>query len=239
MEEKVFEPVILFEDNHLLVVVKPHNIPVMEDSSKDLDFLTMLKNYIKNRDNKPGNVYLGLVHRLDRPTGGVMVFAKTSKAASRLSTQLKNHELKKNYLAVVLGEMKRPKERITHFLVKDEKTNTVKIATRSEMGAKEAILSYELIAQKQNMSLLDVELETGRSHQIRVQLGLGLGNVLYGDYKYGDKLHGGNLALFSYKLKLVHPISKKILTFVAYPDFEKLPWKLFSQDIVKLIESNK
>jgi len=233
-----FEPIILYEDNHLLVVVKPHNIPVMEDSSGDEDFLTLLKKYIKARDKKQGNVFLGLVHRLDRPTGGVMVFAKTSKCASRLANELKNGEMKKKYLCIALGEFKRPSDTITHFLKKDEKTNTVDIVTRSEQGAKEASLKYNVIEYKDGLSLVEVELITGRSHQIRVQLGKGLGQVLYGDFKYGDKAHGGRLALFAYMLELYHPTTKKHMKFIAMPDIENIPFKLFDKTIENFVNSS-
>ena len=169
---------IIYEDNHLLVVEKPINIPVQEDDSKDLDFLNMLKNYIKKRDNKPGNVYLGLVHRLDRPVGGIMVFAKTSKAASRLSEQVRTRQLKKVYYAVVMGKINE-KGTLKDYLLKDTKKNIVKV----DKKGKEAILNYELIDYKDNLSLVKINLETGRSHQIRVQFS-SRNNPLYGDNKY-------------------------------------------------------
>ena len=131
---------IIYEDNHLLVVEKPINVPVQEDESKDLDFLTMLKEFIKKRDNKPGNVYLGLVHRLDRPVGGIMVFAKTSKCASRLSEQVRNRTLKKTYYAVVEGKVEK-EETLKDYLFKDTKNNIVRV----DKNGKEAILNYNLI----------------------------------------------------------------------------------------------
>ncbi|MFQ6724377.1 MAG: RluA family pseudouridine synthase [Clostridia bacterium] len=230
-----FTPDIVYEDNHLLVVIKPHNIAVQEDESKDDDLLNLLKNYIKVRDNKPGNVYLGLVHRLDRPTGGVMVFAKTSKCASRLSEQLKNHDMQKKYLCVVLGKPTQSKAHLTAYLVKDEKNNIVNIATRSDYGAKEAILDYEVLDNKSNMSLIKVDLRTGRSHQIRVQMSKQNNTTIYGDFKYGDKAHGGNLALWAYMLKFTHPTTKKPMMFTVLPDIEKLPWKVFESTISKLV----
>ena len=230
-----FTPDIVYEDNHLLVVIKPHNIAVQEDESKDKDLLNLLKNYIKIRDNKPGNVYLGLVHRLDRPTGGVMVFAKTSKCASRLTEQLKNKEMKKNYLCVALGKPVQDKARLTCYLLKDEKNNVVNLATRSDYGAKEAILDYEVLDNKSNMSLIKVNLLTGRSHQIRVQMSRQNNTVIYGDFKYGDKTHGGNLALWAYQLQFNHPITKKQMIFKVLPDIEHSPWKLFENVIAKLV----
>lgn len=229
-----FTPDIVYEDNHLLVIIKPHNIAVQEDESKDDDLLNLLKNYIKVRDNKPGNVYLGLVHRLDRPTGGVMVFAKTSKCASRLTEQLKSKDMKKTYLCVVLGKPNQLKARLNCYLVKDAKTNTVNLATKSDYGAKEAILDYEVLDTQANMSLVKVNLLTGRSHQIRVQMSKQCGTVIFGDFKYGDKAHGGNLALWAYQLQFSHPISKKPMIFKVLPDGEKLPWKLFENTVSKL-----
>lgn len=229
-----FTPDIVYEDNHLLVIIKPHNIAVQEDESKDDDLLNLLKQYIKVRDNKPGNVFLGLVHRLDRPTGGVMVFAKTSKCASRLTEQLKNHEMSKNYLCVTLGKPLQDSARLSCYLVKDAKTNTVSLATISDYGAKQATLEYQVLANYNDMSLVKVKLLTGRSHQIRVQMSKQNNTVIFGDFKYGDKLHGGNLALWAYQLKFNHPISKKQMVFTVLPDTEKVPWKAFVKDINKL-----
>ena len=230
-----FTPDIVYEDNHLLVIIKPHNIAVQEDESKDDDLLNLLKQYIKVRDNKPGNVFLGLVHRLDRPTGGVMVFAKTSKCASRLTEQLKNHEMRKQYLCVVLGAPKQAKERLSCYLVKDAKTNTVSIATKSDYGAKQAILDYEVLETISDYSLLKVNLLTGRSHQIRVQMSKQNNTVIFGDFKYGDKVHGGNLALWAYQLQFNHPITKNPMVFKVLPDVEKLPWKPFKSTISGLV----
>ena len=230
-----FTPDIVYEDNHLLVIIKPHNIGVQEDESKDDDLLNLLKNYIKVRDNKPGNVFLGLVHRLDRPTGGVMVFAKTSKCASRLTEQLKNKEMKKAYLCVVLGKPNQDKARLNCYLVKDAKTNTVNLATKSDYGAKEAILDYEVLDTKSNVSLIKVNLLTGRSHQIRVQMSKQNQTPIYGDFKYGDKAHGGNLALWAYELKFKHPTTQKPMVFKVLPDTEKLVWKAFESQLSKLV----
>ena len=155
---------VIYEDNHLLVVEKPINVPCQADSSGDEDLLTMLKKYLKKKYNKPGDVYLGLVHRLDRPVGGVMVFAKTSKAAKRLSKQIQNHELKKIYYAVIEGRV--PDGGVLKDkLLKDEKTNMTIV---SPLG-KDAELSYNLISFINNLSLVRINLKTGRSHQIRVQ----------------------------------------------------------------------
>ena len=233
-EKMDFIPDIVYEDNHLLVIIKPHNIGVQEDESKDDDLLNLLKQYIKVRDNKPGNVFLGLVHRLDRPTGGVMVFAKTSKCASRLAEQLKNHEMKKAYLCVVLGRPVQEKARLNCYLVKDSKTNTVNLATKSDYGAKQAILDYQVLDNAMDMSLIKVNLLTGRSHQIRVQMSKQNNTVICGDFKYGDKAHKCDLALWAYQLQFNHPITKNPMIFKVLPDVEKLPWKLFENTISKI-----
>lgn len=230
-----FEPNIIYEDNHLLVIIKPQNIGVQEDKSKDSDLLNLLKAYIKVRDNKPNNVYLGLVHRLDRPTGGVMVFAKTSKCASRLSKELANHDFKKSYMCVVCGNIKEKRGRLECYLQKDAKTNTVNLATQSDYGAKEAKLDYETIASAQGYSLMKINLLTGRSHQIRVQMSKQLKTVIFGDFKYGDKTHKSNLALWAYELKFKHPTTGKLMIFKSSPDTNVLPWKMFAREIEKNI----
>lgn len=160
---------ILYEDNHLLVVVKPVNMAVQADDSRDPDLLTLLKQDLKERYQKPGNVYLGLVHRLDRPVGGVMVFAKTSKAASRLSDQVRTRGLKKTYQAVLCGRPQAASATLKDWLIKNEKTNTVRTAAPNTPKAKEAILSYQIQGEKEGLTLAEIQLETGRPHQIRVQ----------------------------------------------------------------------
>lgn len=207
---------IIYEDNHLLVVEKPVNMPVCEDESRDKDLLNVLKDYIKNKYNKPGNVYLGLVHRLDRPVGGVMVFAKTSKAASRLSKQVSNHELEKTYVAVVCGKVP-DNGKCFDYLVKDTKKNQSYV-TDKEHG-KEARLDFKRLGYKDGLSLVEVHLETGRSHQIRVQFS-SRGFPLVGDAKY-NKMHDGktSVALFAKRLCFIHPITKEKLLFeIDIPD---------------------
>jgi len=205
---------ILFEDNHLLVVVKPVNMPVQEDDSHDLDLLTALKDYIKKKYDKPGNVYLGLVHRLDRPVGGVMVFAKTSKASSRLSNSLREDKFSKTYYAVVCGKAKN-KDHLQHYLQKDPKTNMVK-ATDKEHG-KLSILDYRLLDYKNDLSLVEVHLQTGRSHQIRVQMKTA-GFPLWGDQRYNKNAKvGQQIALFATELSFPHPITNEMLTFSYQP----------------------
>ena len=212
---------IVYEDNHLLVVEKPVNIPVQADESKDLDFLSMLKEYIKKRDNKPGNVYLGLVHRLDRPVGGIMVFAKTSKSASRLSEQVRNRTFKKTYYAVVEGKVE-SEETLKDYLFKDTKNNIVRV----DKNGKEAILNYNLIEYKNDYSLVKINLKTGRSHQIRVQFS-SRNHALYGDQKYNKNAKvGEQIALFAKELELIHPTTKELMKF-SLELKDKYPWNIF------------
>ena len=199
---------VIYEDNHLLVVEKPINIPTQEDNTKDKDLLTILKKYIKEKYNKPGNVYLGLVHRLDRPVGGIMVFARTSKAASRLSEQVRNKTFKKTYNAVVIGDIENT-GKLKDNLLKDEKRNIVKV---DEKG-KEAILNFKKLNYKNNMSLVEINLQTGRSHQIRVQMA-NHGYPLFGDQKYNKTAKvGEQIALFAKKIEFIHPTTNELLTF--------------------------
>jgi len=187
---------ILYEDNHLLIVQKPVNVPVQEDHTKDDDLLSMLKRNLKVRYQKPGNVYLGLVHRLDRPVGGVMVFAKTSKAASRLSDAVRQRTMERGYLAVVRGTPPEEQGVLEHYLIKDSRENKVYTVPPHYKNAKKAVLKYKTMAKTKNLSLLYVKLHTGRPHQIRVQLSA-VGCPLYGDQKYGQKLNrpGQQIAL--------------------------------------------
>lgn len=205
----------------MLVVEKPVNIPVQADISGDDNLLDMLKAYLKEKYEKKGNVYLGLVHRLDRPVGGVMVFAKTSKAASRLSSQVKNHELKKQYHAIICGNIN-DKGNFIDKLLKNEKENIVSV----NPNGKEARLSYEKVGLKDNLSLVKINLETGRSHQIRVQFSYH-GYPLYGDQKYNiDAKKGKQIALWATKLTIKHPITKEELSFESkYPN--EYPWNIF------------
>ena len=221
--EKLQKINIIYEDNHILVVEKPVNIPVCRDESGDRDLLSELKIYIKNKYNKPGNVYLGLVHRLDRPVGGIMVFAKTSKAASRLSEQVRINKLRKRYYAVIEGKIDREGE-LVDYLYKDNKKN-MSFVTDSNKG-KLAKLKYNLIEYKNGFSLVDIDLETGRSHQIRVQFS-SRGFPLVGDAKYNKNDNKKiPIALFSYKLSFYHPISKELVSFYLEKP-KRYPFNLF------------
>lgn len=216
---------ILYEDNHLLVVEKPNNIPVQEDDSKDADLLSLLKDYLKEKYNKPGNVYLGLVHRLDRPVGGVMVFAKTSKAASRLSEEVRTNRMKKVYHAVVENTFKEKEGVLKDYLLKDKRTNTTRVVSKDTPDAKDAELSYKVLAQKENLALVEVTLKTGRSHQIRVQFS-SRSHPLWGDQRYNRNARAGQqIALWAYQLTLIHPITKEEMTFTSSPHSH--PFDLF------------
>ena len=212
---------IIYEDNHLLVVNKPVNIPVQADSSKDQDLLTLLKKQLKEKYQKPGNVYLGLVHRLDRPVGGIMVFAKTSKAASRLSEQIRNNTFQKTYLAVVQGKVLNS-DTFKDKLEKDQKTNIVKISPTG----KQAELSYELSEYKDNLSLVKINLKTGRSHQIRVQFS-SRNHPLYGDQKYNPNTPKDQIALFAHRLEFIHPTTKEVVKF-ELPKPNRYPFNIFN-----------
>jgi 23S rRNA pseudouridine1911/1915/1917 synthase len=218
---------ILYEDNHILAVVKPPDIPVQEDISGALDLLSLLKEDIKNRYQKPGNVFLGLVHRLDRPVGGVMVFARTSKAASRLSALIREHKMEKTYLCVVQGRPRAKAGRLSDYLLKNTQSNTVKVVKPGTPQAKEAILEYEVLQTVQDLSLVKIRLITGRSHQIRVQMSH-QGTPLVGDVKYGYQgKYRGPLALWSHSLSIEHPTKKEGMCFTSPPP-DQFPWNLFS-----------
>lgn len=222
-------PLILYEDNHLLVVVKPVNIPSQADDSGDRDLLTLLKADLKTRYQKPGNVYLGLVHRLDRPVGGVMVFAKTSKAAARLSEQVRDREFQKIYLAVIHGVPDCLNGQLRHYLLKDKAGNTVKAFLEPQPGAKEAILAYEVIDAHEHLSMMKIQLTTGRSHQIRVQFAA-IGHPIYGDQKYGMGLSvpGRQIALWSAEIGFQHPTRSELMRFKANPP-PVYPWNCFGK----------
>ena len=230
---------ILHEDNHIIVVLKPQNVPSCEDESKDLDMLTMIKEYIAKTYNKQGNVYLGLVHRLDRPTGGVMVFAKSSKAAARLSEQMKNGDFEKRYYAVLVGKPREEKATLTHYMKKNAVNNMVYVCPPTTVGAKFAELEYRTVEENSGLTLADITLHTGRSHQIRVQMNA-IGTPVFGDMRYGgEKAKKGYLALWAYYLAFTHPVSKERLVFRVEPVADRTPWNLFdTTKSVKIIKPN-
>ena len=218
---------ILHEDNHIIVVLKPQGVPSCGDESGDGNMLDAVKEYIRTAYGKPGNVYVGLVHRLDRPTGGVMVFAKTSKAAARLSEQMRSGDFEKKYLAVLSAVPKEPQGKLVNYLKKNAVNNMVYLCPPTTEGAKMASLEYRVAEEKGGCALAEIKLHTGRSHQIRVQMA-GIGCPVFGDMRYGgERAKKGNLALWAYSLTFTHPVTKERLRFMAEPP-EETPWKYFS-----------
>ena len=199
---------VLYEDNHIIVVEKPINVLSQGDNTGDYDLVSMIKDYIKEKYCKPGNVYLGLVHRLDRPVGGIMVFARTSKAAKRLVVQIQNQEIKKKYWAIVHGRMDKEEDIFVDYLKRLDNGNTI-----LAKDGKKASLSYKVLQylKKEDMSLVDISLHTGRHHQIRVQFA-SRGHALCGDQRYGinDKTQ---IALYAYNLAFFHPVTKELFEF--------------------------
>lgn len=216
---------ILYEDNHLIVVEKPVNVPVQADRTGDEDLLNIIKQDIKVRYNKPGNVYLGLVHRLDRPVGGVMVFAKTSKAASRLSDVIRRQALERKYLAIVRGTPSKKQETLVHHLWKNNKKNQVYVVPAHDKKGKKAQLDYKWVKQMGKFNLLSVKLHTGRPHQIRVQLSE-IGLPIYGDQKYGSHVNqpGEQIALWAHQLSFKHPTKDDIVKVTSSPP-DEYPWQ--------------
>ena len=226
IEENEINLKVIYEDNHIIVVEKPANIPSQGDKTGDLDMLTIIKAYLKEKYNKPGNVYLGLVHRLDRPVGGVMVFAKTSKAASRLSEQVREKVFKKKYLVIVNGKFKEKKGILKDYLLKNERLNKSRVVEEGTKNSKYAELDYEVLKydKEQNLSLLKIDLHTGRHHQIRVQLS-SRDHSIYGDAKYNGRGSARQLYLWAYELTIQNVISKEEMTFTSIPEKEKA-WKI-------------
>lgn len=229
---KIF-PQILYEDNHIIVAVKPPNVPSQADSSKDADFLSAVKEYVKIKYSKPGETFLGLVHRLDRPCGGVMVFARTSKAAARLNDAIKSYGFDKRYLAIVKETPNLKKDDVLkNYIIKDRQRNTSRVTNMEEKGAKYAELNYKTVEVKEERALVEIQLKTGRPHQIRVQMAH-IGAPLEGDYRYGGS-KGVNLALWAYALKFTHPVKKEVMQFcVPPPNYS--PWNYFNSSIDKIL----
>ena len=210
---------VIYEDNHILVVNKAAGLLVQGDQTGDESLVDIAKRYIKDKYQKPGNVFLGLVHRLDRPTTGVIVFARTSKALTRLNQQFKDRLTKKVYRAVVSGSPE-PKARLEHFLRKNSSQNKSFHYPKNTLNTKQAILNYRYVEKLKSYHVLEIELETGRHHQIRVQLAA-VGLHIKGDLKYGAKRpnQNGSIHLHAQSLALAHPTTKEEMKFIApYPD---------------------
>lgn len=231
---------ILYEDNHIVVVNKPQGVASQPDETGDKDMFTWVKEYIKEKYNKPGEAFIGVVHRLDRPTGGAMVFARTSKAAARLSEQLREGDFDKTYFAVLSGKPRENKGKIVSYLKKDEKTNTVKIVPQTETGAKRAELDYEVLEHnsKTNRTLVKVKLYSGRGHQIRVQM-KSIKCPVYGDQKYGGEgMDKVMLNLFAVELAFNHPTTKQKMKFRVYPPENAAAWNEFKLEKYLNLKTN-
>ena len=221
---------VIYEDNHLLVVNKRAGDLVQGDQTGDTPLVEICKSYIAKKYNKPGKVFLGVVHRLDRPTSGVVVFARTSKALSRLNAMFQKRETQKTYWAIVEGKPNKAADRLIHYLVRNPKQNK-SYAHRSEVkDAKKAELSYSVFKALDRYTALQVELHTGRHHQIRAQLAA-IGNVIKGDLKYGAKRSNtdGSIHLHARSLCFVHPVKKEELCFKAAPNAQDPIWKLLTE----------
>ena len=217
---------VIYEDNHLIVVEKPYGVLSQSDITGDDDMLSLCKAYIKKKYKKPGDVYLGLVHRLDRPTGGVMVFARTSKAAARLTKQIQSGKFEKSYIAVLAARPQISKGKLVHYLLKDEDDRIAKVVDANNKGAKRAELEYEVLDEKDGLTLVSIKLLTGRFHQIRAQFNE-IGCSVYGDMKYGDCDVKDKLALFACEVCLEHPTKKERMCFKAEP--KQYPFSLFEE----------
>lgn len=207
---------IIYEDNHLIVINKPVGKLVQGDETGDEPLSDTVKSYIKEKYNKPGNVYLGVVHRLDRPTSGVLLFTKTSKALSRLNKQFKERESKKTYWAIVENKPLKNEERLIHHLKRNHKQNKSYAYPKPVKDSKKAILNFKFVKSLNNYHLLEIDLETGRHHQIRAQLSA-IGCVIKGDLKYGASRSNadGGIHLHAKSLEILHPVKKNVMTFEA------------------------
>lgn len=207
---------VLFEDNHIIIINKRVGDIVQGDKTGDKPLSEVVKSYIKDKYNKPGNVYLGVVHRLDRPTSGVVIFARTSKALSRLNQALRDKTIQKTYWAIVKQTPEKEADTLIHYLIKNPKNNKSTAYTSEKQGAKKAVLHYKILKKFDNYSLLEIDLETGRHHQIRVQLAY-IGSPIKGDLKYGFSRSNkdGGIQLHARKIKFTHPVSKEILEIEA------------------------
>ncbi len=225
---------VVYEDNHILVVVKPPNLLTQADATGDDDLLSQMKRYIKEKYQKPGDVYLGLVHRMDRPVGGLLCLARTSKAAARLSQQVSTHEMGREYLAIVEGNLP-DGGTFSHYLVKDETKNVVAAVPEGTPGSQLAILHFSCLDRRENTSLCHIRLETGRAHQIRVQF-MTSGYPLLNDARYGHGIPGRQIALWGAKLALTHPTRGEKMTFCSMPEGEA--WAAYAEAIGRFHRDN-
>jgi pseudouridine synthase, rluA family len=218
---------VLYEDNHIIIVYKQSGEIVQGDKTGDKPLSETIKEWIKQKYAKPGNVFLGVVHRLDRPVSGIVVFAKTSKALSRLNNMFRNGEVRKTYWAMVQTAPNMPEATLTNWLVRNEKQNKSYVYNNEMPNAKQAILKYKTIGQTEHYTLLEVNLLTGRHHQIRCQLAA-MGCPIKGDLKYGARRSNpdGSISLLSHKIEFIHPVSKQKIVVVSPLPTEKV-WDNF------------
>lgn len=221
---------ILFEDNHLMVVNKLSGELVQSDTEGNLGLEDDIKEFIKVRDNKPGAVFLGVIHRIDRPVSGAVIFAKTSKALARMNENVKNRDIKKHYLAITERAPEEESGTLKHFIVRNSQKNRSYALDRPAQGGKEGILNYTMIGASQNYYLLDIELITGRHHQIRSQLQK-IGCSIKGDLKYGAPRSNidGSISLHSRSLEFEHPVTKEKIRVVAPTPYDDNLWRFFEQ----------
>ena len=207
---------ILYEDNHILIVDKAPGEIVQGDKTGDTPLSETLKQYLKEKYNKPGNVFCGVVHRIDRPVGGVVIFAKTSKALERLNKMLREGEIHKTYWAIVEGKPEKPEGRLINHLKSDGRINKTFVTGPDDPEGKESILDYKTLAEGDRYTLLEIKLLTGRKHQIRAQLSA-IGHPIKGDLKYGSKRSNpdGSISLLAKKTEFVHPVSKQDICIEA------------------------
>lgn len=217
---------ILYEDNHIIIVNKAAGEIVQGDKTGDKPLSEMVKDYLKEKYNKPGNVFCGVTHRLDRPTSGIVVFAKTSKALSRLNEMFKNDQVKKTYWAIVKTLPTKNEDTLVHYLIKNERTNKSSAFDVEKPHTKKSILHYKLLVKSDNYFLLEVDLETGRHHQIRCQLSA-IGSPVKGDLKYGAERsnHDGSISLHARHIAFVHPVSKQNIDITAPVPSHDTLWK--------------
>lgn len=220
---------ILFEDNHIIAINKTCSDLVQGDKTGDKTLPNRIKVYLKDKYNKPGNVFCGVAHRLDRPTSGVVVFARTSKSLERLNEMFQKHEVKKTYWAIVKNAPKEESATLTHYLLRNEKQNKSYAYENDSNGAKKSVLSYKIIAKSDNYALLEINLETGRHHQIRCQLAK-IGSPIKGDLKYGFSRSNpdGGISLHARRIEFIHPVSKEKIDIVAEVPADNL-WKAFEK----------
>ena len=219
---------ILYEDNHIIAINKSTSEIVQGDKTGDTPLPEMLKAYIKEKYNKPGEVFLGVTHRLDRPVSGIVLFARTSKALTRLNAMFRDKEIKKTYFAIVKNRPEKPEAQLEHYLVRNQKQNKSYAHDAEKPDSKKAVLRYKLVGNSDNYSLLEIELETGRHHQIRAQLAK-IGSPIKGDLKYGFPRSNpnGGISLHARSVEFIHPVSKELIKITApFPEEEKL-WKVF------------